>query len=129
MSYAADMRSGTWQADAETGVRYGTLFWNVSLTRLERWILPLCLVMAMALQIKQVLHSALAMPLIGLMATLCWTTPTPAFFYIACAQFLPFPEGVALNPAQIGVVTWLVVSVVRYRRINLAGPSPRMARW
>ena len=123
MNYAADMRSGTWQADAESGVRYGTLFWNVALTRLERWILPLCLVMAMALQIKQVLHSALAMPLIGLMATLCWTTPTTAFFYIACAQFLPFPEGVALNPAQIGVVTWVAVSLVRYRRINLAGLS------
>jgi hypothetical protein len=46
-----------------------------------------------AVQIKQVLHSALALPLIGLMATLCWTTPITGFFYIACAQFLPFPEG------------------------------------
>ena len=105
------------------GRRYAELFWDCSLSRLERWILPICLVLTMALQVKQILHSALAIPMIGLMATLCWTTPTTGFFYIACAQFLPFPEGVALNPAQIGVVTWIAVSLLRYRRISLAGLS------
>ena len=121
MNVAAEERPLAVPVGHPAALRYGTLFWNCSLTRLERWILPICVVLTMALQIKQVLHSALAVPLIGVMATLCWTTPTTAFFYIACAQFLPFPEGVALNPAQIGVVTWLVVSFARYRRINLDG--------
>ncbi len=97
------------------------LYWDCQLTRLERWILPVAVLITMVLQIKQVLHSALALPLIGLMALLCWTTPVTGFFYIACAQFLPFPEGAALNPAQLGVITWIVISLVRYRRINLQG--------
>ena len=55
--------------------RFGTAYWDCSLTRLERWILPLCIVISMMLQIKAILYSALALPLIGLMAVLCWLTP------------------------------------------------------
>lgn len=102
-------------------IHYGSLFWNCRLTRLERWILPACVVISMLLQIKPILHSAAALPLIALMATLCWLTPTTGFFYIACAQFLPFPEGMKFNPAQIGVMTWLVVTFVRYRKLDLSG--------
>jgi O-antigen ligase len=101
--------------------RYRAVFWDCSLSRLERWILPICLVITMGLQVKAVLHSALAMPLIALMAILCWLTPITGFFYIACAQFLPFPDGMALNPAQIGVVSWLTVTLIRYRKLDLAG--------
>jgi hypothetical protein len=101
--------------------RYGSAYWDCSLTRLEKWILPLCIVISMALQIKAVLYSSLAVPFIGLMAVLCWLTPTTGFFYIACAQFLPFPEGSSLNPAQIGVVTWLVGTFVQHRKMDLSG--------
>lgn len=101
--------------------RYGSIFWNCALTRLERWILPVCIASTMLLQIKPVLYSPLAIPLIVVMASLCWLTPTTGFFYIACAQFLPFPEGSALNPAQIGVATWIVVTFARYRKMDLAG--------
>jgi hypothetical protein len=80
-------------------------------------------VLTLLLQIKPIRHSALARPLIGLMATVCWLTPTTSFFYIACAQFLPFPDGAALNPAQIGLVTWLAVTIAVYRRIDLRGLS------
>ena len=101
--------------------RYASLFWDCSLTRLERWVLPTCVFLTMLLQVKSILYSALALPMIGLMAVLCWLTPTTGFFYIACAQFLPFPDGAALNPAQIGVVTWIAVTLVRHRRIELSG--------
>jgi hypothetical protein len=101
--------------------RYGSAYWDCSLTRMEKWILPVCIVISMMLQIKAVLYSALALPLIGLMAVLCWLTPTTGFFYIACAQFLPFPEGTSLNPAQIGVATWLVGTFVQHRKMDLAG--------
>jgi O-antigen ligase len=102
-------------------LRYGSLFWNCQLTRLERWILPVCVVITMMLQIKPILHSALAMPLIAIMSSLCWLTPTTGLFYVACAQFLPFPEGMAFNPAQIGVMTWIAVTFIRYRRMDLSG--------
>jgi hypothetical protein len=101
--------------------RYASLFWDCSLTRLERWILPVCLVITMLLQIKPILHSAMAMPMIAVMGVLCWLTPTTGFFFVACAQFLPFPEGMAFNPAQIGVMTWIAVTLARYRRIELSG--------
>ena len=96
-------------------------FWDCSLDDLERWILPIAMAITMALQIKVILHSALALPLIALMAILCWLTPITGFFYIACAQFLPFPDGMPLNPAQVGVATWIVVTLVRYRKMDLAG--------
>lgn len=112
---------GAIPAEHPLSVRYGTLFWNVALTRLERWILPLCVLITMLLQVKPILHSALALPLILTMSCLCWLTPTTGFFYIACAQFLPFPESMALNPAQIGVATWIGVTLIVYRRIDLAG--------
>lgn len=108
-------------ADQSLAIRYSSLYWNCSLTKLERWILPLCLIVTMLLQIKPILHSAAAMPMIAVMSSLCWLTSTTGFFYIACAQFLPFPEGMAFNPAQIGVMTWLAVSFIRYRRIDLSG--------
>lgn len=101
--------------------RYGSLYWNVALTRMERWILPVCVAFTMLLQLKPVLYSALALPMIVIMASICWLTPTTGFFFIACAQFLPFPEGMPLNPAQIGVGTWIVVTLVQHRRIQLSG--------
>lgn len=100
---------------------YGSLFWNCRLSRLELWILPFCVLVNLLLQVKPILHSALAMPMIAAMGVLCWLTPTTGFFYIACAQFLPFPEGMRFNPAQIGVITWIVVTFVKYRKLDLAG--------
>ncbi|HMP76773.1 MAG TPA: O-antigen ligase family protein [Kiritimatiellia bacterium] len=112
---------GVLPAEHPASMRYGSLYWNVSLTRMERWILPLCICFTMLLQLKPVLYSAAALPMILVMSALCWMTPTTGFFYIACAQFLPYPEGAALNPAQIGVVTWIAVTLLLHRRIELKG--------
>lgn len=101
--------------------RYGSLFWNIALSRTERWIFPLCIVLTLMLQLKPVLYSAIALPIIVLMATVCWLTPTTGFFYIACAQFLPYPDGALLNPAQVGVVTWIAVTFAVHRRMDLRG--------
>ena len=109
------------QAAPALAAYYGGTFWDCRLSRLERWILPASICICMLLQLKPVLYSPLALPLIVVMSTMCWMTPTTAFFYIACAQFLPVPDGMPLNPAQIGVVTWLAVTFIRYRKINLAG--------
>ncbi len=123
ISISASKQADAYLADRENalGARYASAFWDCSLTKLERWILPFCAFATMALQLKPILYSALALPLIVVMSSLCWLTPTTAFFYIACAQFLPFPEGAAYNPAQIGVATWIAVSFLRYRRIDLTG--------
>ncbi len=99
----------------------GAAYWDCALLRADRWILAIAIACSLALQLKPVLYSALALPMILVMSVLCWVTPIAGFFYIACAQFLPFPEGAALNPAQIGVMTWIAVTFVRYRRMNLAG--------
>ncbi|MCZ7592451.1 MAG: O-antigen ligase family protein [Kiritimatiellae bacterium] len=100
---------------------YGSRFWDCSLSRLERWILSFCIASTMALQVQPILHSGIALPLILLMSALCWLTPVTGFFYIACAQFLPFPEGAAYNPAQIGVATWIAVTFLKYRKMDLRG--------
>lgn len=121
LAMPATAAGGAIPADHPLAERYGSFFWNVALTRTERWILPLCIVLTMALQLKPVLYSALALPMIVLMATVCWLTPTTGFFYIACAQFLPYPEGAILNPAQVGVVTWIAVTFAVHRRIDLKG--------
>lgn len=106
---------------APPGVRYASIFWDCRLNRIEKWILPAAVLITMMLQVKAILYSALALPLIVVMAVLCWLTPTTGFFYIACAQFLPFPEGMALNPAQVGVVTWVTVTFIQHRKMDLSG--------
>lgn len=96
-------------------------FYEFRLTQLEMVVLPCAIVMAMALQCAPVLASPLAMPLIILMACMCWLSPITGLFYIACAQSLPFPTGAPLNPAQVGVLTWIPVALFRYRGLRFRG--------
>jgi hypothetical protein len=96
-------------------------FYDCRLTTWEAYAIIPAIALSMAMQCAPVLHSPLALPLIALLAMLCWLSPFTGFFFIACAQSLPYPEGAAFNPAQIGALTWLPVALVRYRRINLRG--------
>ena len=59
MNRAMDEQSTVIPAGHPLGLRYGSLFWDCRLSRLERWIVPLCVVLTMVLQTKQVLHSAI----------------------------------------------------------------------
>ncbi len=96
-------------------------FFDCRLTRGEGWILVYTLISAMALQCEPVLKSVFAYPLIIAMAILGWLSPFSGMFYIACAQSLPFPEHAPFNPAQLGVLTWLVVALLRYRGLRFHG--------
>jgi hypothetical protein len=55
------------------------------------------------------------------LAAISYLSPMTGFFFIACAQFLPFPAGSPHNPAQAGVLVWLPVILLRYHRLNLSG--------
>jgi O-antigen ligase len=101
-----------------------TAFWDCSLTKFEIVILLTALCITGGLQLDPVLNSSLALPLIGVMAFLCWLTPVTSFFYIAASQSLPFPPESSLNPAMIGAIVWVVVfpfrhGLPRWRTISL----------
>lgn len=96
-------------------------YFDCRLTLPEMTLLGLGIVLAMAMQCAPVLHSPLAVPLVFLLSVLSWTSPVSGFFFIACAQSLPYPEGAPFNPAQIGALTWLPVVFARYRGIRLRG--------
>jgi O-antigen ligase len=98
-------------------------YWDCRLTKSEKVLLPLVSLMAGALHLAPVLHSGLGIPLLYTLAGISYLSPMTGFFFIACGQFLPFPAGSVHNPAQVGVLVWLPVILLRYHRLNLRGVS------
>lgn len=98
-------------------------FWDCRLSKLEIWVLMFVFGCAVLLHLGPILHSALGVPILYLLAITSYLSPASGFLFIACGQFLPFPETSANNPAQIGVLVWLPVTLLRYHRIRLNGIS------
>jgi hypothetical protein len=73
------------------------------------------------IHLEPILHSRFALPLTLLLATVCYQSPVSGFLFIACSQYLPFPEEAPLNPSQIGFLVWLPVVLFRYSRVRLTG--------
>jgi O-antigen ligase len=96
-------------------------FWDCNLSTLEWLLLLVGCMLGIALHLAPVLHSGLGVPMIYATAAISYFSPVSGFFYIACGQFLPFPEGSSHNPAQAGVLVWLPVILLRYHTINLSG--------
>lgn len=94
-------------------------FWDLRLTRTETWLLVCVFSCALMLHLAPVLHSALGVPVLYLLAAASYFSPVTGFLFIACGQFLPFPETAANNPAQVGVFVWLPVVFLRYHRLRL----------
>lgn len=99
----------------------GGAFWDCRVSISEWLLLALVSAMVMALHLRPILHSGLAAPLIFATAATSYLSPLSGFAFIAASQFLPFPVGSPYNPAQVGVLVWLPVTLLRYRRINLSG--------
>jgi O-antigen ligase len=97
------------------------LFWDCRLTKFETVLLTLVALMAAALHLGPVLYSKLGLILTYLLPAIAYLSPMTGFFFIACSQFLPIPAGSPHNPAQAGVLVWLPVILLRYRRVNLRG--------
>src|SRR4051812_29603556 len=91
-----------------------TSFWNCSFSYFEIAIMGTALAITFLLQLESILNSAIALPLLGILAFTCWLTPVTSFFYIAASQSLPFPQDATFNPAQLGAMIWLVVFPIRY---------------
>jgi hypothetical protein len=96
-------------------------FWDCRLTKTEWWLLAGVVGCAVLLHLGPVLHSALGVPLLYLLGVAAYFSPTTGFLFIACGQFLPFPETSLNNPAQVGVLVWLPVVLLRYHRVHLEG--------
>ena len=96
-------------------------FWDLAAAQRDWLLLAFGALCCGALHLSPVLNSGLALPLTAAMAAACYLSPLSAFFFLGCNQFLPFSEGSAYNPAQIGVVVWLPVVFLRYGQVNLAG--------
>jgi O-antigen ligase len=94
-------------------------FWDCRLTKLEFVLLALVTFLAGTLHLAPVLHSDLGLVLTYLLPAVSYLSPITGFFFIACSQFLPYPEGSPHNPAQAGVLVWLPMILMRYRRLNL----------
>lgn len=98
-------------------------FWDCSFSRSELCLLALVVAAAILLHLGPILHSAVGVPLLYLLAIVSYLSPATGFLFIACGQFLPFPETSPQNPAQIGVLVWLPVILLRYHRVRLDGIS------
>jgi hypothetical protein len=86
---------------------------------MEIFLLAGVALLAGVMHLGPVLHSPLGVPLLYVLAAASFLSPISSFFFIACGQFLPFPEGSPHNPAQAGVLVWLPMVLLRYRRLNL----------
>jgi O-antigen ligase len=96
-------------------------FWDCHLTKEELALFPVVIALAAAAHLSPVLHSGLGTILTYALPAIAYLTPTTGFFFIACSQFVPFPEGSPHNPAQAGVLVWLPIVLLRYRRVKLDG--------
>lgn len=98
-----------------------TPFWDCKLTRSETWLLAIVLGLALLLHLQPVLHSPIGVPMLYLLAIISYFSPATGFLFIACGQFIPFPETSVNNPAQVGVLVWLPATLLRYHRLRLDG--------
>ena len=108
--------AGTGRASAAAAE---SAFWDCRLSRPEMIGGAACAAMVAALHLDPVRNSMVGTLMLPVLALVSWLTPVTGFFYIACSQFLPFPEGTVMNPAQVGFATWLVVLLLGYRRLRL----------
>lgn len=96
-------------------------FWDLS-PRMHEWLLLIFGVVCCGLlHLTPVLQSSLAVPITAAMAFCCYLSPLSGFFFLGCNQFLPFSDGAAWNPAQIGSLMWIPAVLVRYRNVDLKG--------
>lgn len=107
------------KVDAPTVAAENASFFQYKLSVLETFCLAIVMISALLLQLNPILKSSLASVLLIITATVSWLTPVSGFAYIAAAQILPIPADSLINPAQIGFITWLVVTPFRYRRLCL----------
>jgi len=98
-----------------------SVFWDCEFTKREVALLLAVIALVAALHLTPVLHSGLGTILTYALPTISYLSPVTGFFFIACSQFVPFPDGSPHNPAQAGVLVWLPVVLLRYRRVNLTG--------
>jgi hypothetical protein len=98
-------------------------FWDCRLSLGETLLLGGVFVCALLLHLAPILHSAIGIPVLYLLAAASYLSPVTGFLFIACGQFLPFPESSLHNPAQVGVLVWLPVILLRYHRVKLTGIS------
>jgi len=94
-------------------------YWNCRLSWFEISLLVSATVLAVALHLSPILNSSLAIPLTALFGVISYLSPVSGYFFVATTQFLPYPEGARFNPAQIGVLIWLPVVLLRYHRLSL----------
>ena len=95
-------------------------YWDCRLSWFEIGLLMCATVLAVALHLGPILNSSLAIPLTALFGVISYLSPVSGFFFVATTQFLPFPDGARFNPAQIGVLIWLPVVLLRYHRLSLS---------
>jgi hypothetical protein len=96
-------------------------YWSLKLTWGEVLLLGCAAILIFALHLEPILHSRFAIPLTVSLAATCYLSPVTGFLFIACSQYLPFPEEASMNPSQIGFLVWLPVILFRYSRICLTG--------
>jgi O-antigen ligase len=96
-------------------------FWDCDFTNQEVALLIAVITLVAALHLSPILHSGLGTILTYALPAISYLSPVTGFFFIACSQFVPFPDGSPHNPAQAGVLVWLPITLIRYRRVNLKG--------
>jgi uncharacterized membrane protein (DUF2068 family) len=96
-------------------------YWNIKLTLIEVLLLCSAFILILTIHLEPILNSRAALPLTVLFAALCYLSPLTGFMFIACSQYLPFPNEASLNPSQLGFLVWLPVVLLRYSCVRLTG--------
>lgn len=109
------------RATGNTRAAMDLAFWDCHFNKQEMALLLAVIGLAAALHLRPVLHSGLGTVLMYVLPAVAYLSPVTGFFFIACSQFVPFPEGSPHNPAQAGVLVWLPIILLRYHRLNLNG--------
>lgn len=110
-----------------SALRVMRAFWDVRLNNSE-WLLLLAQgVLCLSIHIHGVAESSIMIPLLALMALTAFASPVSGMFFIAAAQYLPIADEAAFNPAQVGVMAWMIISLIRFHKLRF--PAIRSLLW
>src|SRR5580692_5098217 len=81
------------RASVRTGAVSTPAFWDCDFTKQEVVLLLAVIALVATLHLSPVLHSGLGTVLTYVLPAISYFSPVTGFFFIACSQFVPFPDG------------------------------------
>jgi O-antigen ligase len=94
---------------------------NIGFTTRDKICLGAALLGTLLLNLSPVQHSPAVLPILAVMAGISFLRPLSGFYFIAMTQHFPAVSAYGLNPAQMGLLIWLLMVLPRLLFVRFKG--------